>query len=55
MEELRLDEALDFVKSRGFVYVPTSELDTQYDGLNEPNNPIDGTPLTWWIRFFDYL
>ena len=54
-QELHLDQCLDVIRSRGFVYVSADELDTAYDGINGANNPISGTPLTWWIRFFDYI
>lgn len=52
-EEFRLGDSLDLIRSRGFVYVPADELVAAYDGVN--SNPIDGAPLTWWIRFFDYI
>lgn len=54
-QEFRLYDALDLIKSRGFVYVKAYDLDSPYDGVNGPDNPICGSPLTWWIRFFDYI
>lgn len=54
-EEFNLGKCFELIRARGFVYVAADDLDTAYDGINGPNNPIDGTPLTWWIRFFEYI
>ena len=54
-DELNLGQCLDLIRSRGFVYVAVDDLDVAYDGVNGADNPISGTPLTWWIRFFDYI
>ncbi len=53
--EFHLDEALELIRSRGFVYVKADDLDSPYDGINGAENPICGSPLTWWIRYFDYI
>ena len=53
--ELNLDRCVSLIRSRGFVYVAADDLDTAYDGINGADNPISGTALTWWIRFFDYI
>lgn len=53
-EELGLARCIAVIRSRGFVYVAADALESPYDGINGTNNPIAGSPLTWWIRFFDY-
>ena len=54
-DELGLGECLDLIRSHGFVYVAADELDAPYDGVNGANKPISGRPLSWWIRYFDYI
>jgi hypothetical protein len=54
-QEFHLTECTELIKSRGFVYVRAEDLESPYDGINGSDNPIDGSPLTWWIRFFDYI
>lgn len=54
-DEFELGNVKEFLSSREFVYVCSDELDAPYDGLNSPENPISGEPITWWRRFFDYL
>lgn len=54
-DEFKLGECIDLIRSRGFVYVPAVDLESAYDGVNGADNPISGSPLTWWIRFFDYI
>ena len=54
-DKYRLGEAIELIRSNGFVYVPADQLEAPYDGVNSSNNPIDGSSLTWWIRFFDYI
>jgi hypothetical protein len=54
-QEFHLSECIDLIKSRGFVYIRADDLDSPYDGINGSDNPISGSPLTWWIRFFDYI
>lgn len=54
-EEFRLGRCIDAIRLRGFVYVAADALDSPYDGVNGTDNPISGSPLTWWIRFFDYI
>jgi len=38
----RQEEAIELIRSHGFVYVPADQLDSPYDGINSPNNPNDG-------------
>jgi hypothetical protein len=54
-EELNLSKCIDKICSSGFVYVHEDNLDSPYDGINGRESPICGSPLTWWIRFFDYI
>lgn len=54
-EELNLGRCIDLIREHGFVYIAADALDSPYDGINGANNPICGSPLTWWIRFFDYI
>jgi hypothetical protein len=54
-DEDKLGDALDFIRSHGFVYVASDELDSPYDGVNGPNSPVSVSPVTWWTRFFDYI
>lgn len=54
-EELALGRCIDLIREHGFVYVAADALDAHYDGINGVDNPICGSPLTWWIRFFDYI
>lgn len=49
--EYDMSRIFEVLNKNGFVYVPSSELDELYDGINEPFE----TGLTWWIRYFDYL
>jgi len=49
-EQFDTSGANAFLKENGFTYIPSSELDTPYDGVNEPFE--EG--LTWWTRYFDY-
>ncbi len=54
-DELQLSDCLELLRKNGFTYIPADALDAPYDGVNGPDNPISGSPLTWWIRFFDYI
>ena len=54
-DEFRLGECLDLIQSRGFIYIPAAELDSPYDGVNRSDHSLCSPPITWWIRFFDYL
>lgn len=54
-DELNLGRCVELIRSRGFVYIAADDLDSAYDGSNGIDNPISGSPLTWWIRFFDYI
>ena len=54
-DELRLGECLRLLRDNNFIYVPADALDSPYDGVNGSDNPISGSPMTWWIRFFDYI
>ncbi len=54
-DELRLSDCLNLLSDHNFWYVPADALDSTYDGINGTDNPICGSPLTWWIRFFDYI
>lgn len=54
-EEFNLGVSVELISRNGFQYVESDQLNVPYDGINGPNNPICGTQLTWWIRFFDYI
>jgi hypothetical protein len=54
-DELRLGECRELLERHNFTYVPADALDCDYSGVNGPGNPICGSQLTWWIRFFDYI
>ncbi len=41
----------EILKDSEFIFIDSSELDEEYDGVNEPYEK----GLTWWIRYFDYL
>jgi hypothetical protein len=49
----RIYTALDDL---GYTVVPEEPLWEEYDGkAGLRRYPSDGSPPTWWIRFFDYL
>ena len=45
------NEAVRVLSDRGYTFIPASELDEPYDGVNEPYRK----GLTWWVRYFDWL
>ncbi|MEM6473291.1 MAG: hypothetical protein AAF802_27265 [Planctomycetota bacterium] len=54
-DELRLGECIELFTEHKFKYIPSDVLHVPYDGVNGADHPIADSPLTWWIRFFDYL
>jgi len=46
-----LSEAIEFLESKNYKYIPKLELSELYDGVNKPYEQ----GLTWWTRYFDYL
>ncbi|MDJ1479969.1 hypothetical protein QNI16_05685 [Cytophagaceae bacterium YF14B1] len=50
-KKYQLDSLTKRIEQKGFVFIPYEELDTLYNGINQP--PYKG--FTWWTRYFDYL
>ena len=50
-EKYNLKECISYLTSCGLKYIPESELQTDYDGINKPHRK----GFTWWVRYFDYL
>ena len=42
------------LSTEGFIYLPSRELDIQYDGAFDAFK-ADPSYSTWWIRYFDYI
>lgn len=51
VSEYNTSEAIRVLRERGYKFVPASELDEPYDGVNKPYE----SGLTWWVRYFDWL
>lgn len=49
--EYDTSETIRILSDHGYTFVPASELDEPYDGVNEPYE----RELTWWVRYFDWL
>lgn len=45
------------LSAEGFIYLPASDLDIDYDGRFEEFKKVLGNESipTWWIRYFDYI
>lgn len=50
-EQYCLTEVIEYLQSKKYKYIPASDLDEPYDGINKPY--VSG--LSWWVRYFDYL
>ncbi|AZZ92805.1 hypothetical protein EUZ85_19575 [Hahella sp. KA22] len=51
VEQRQLQSCIAYLEAQGYVYIPVSELDCPYDGVNAG----EISPITWWTRYFDYL